>query len=96
MPKLKIFGKNVPIKFKEGVRETMGAYGYFDPSKYVIVVDASLTGDILLETMLHEIFHSVEYRCSINQSVSSEVIEIINDVYAKAIVENFDITFKRP
>lgn len=88
--KVKVYGLEITVVHEE-LEDT---HGHYEKDKLKITLDKSLEGDLFYETLLHEIFHAVEYRISINQAVNSEVMEIINDTFAKAIVENFDIRLK--
>lgn len=88
----KVFGKNVPVKFKPIAQET-GLEGYFSPSEYLIVVDAD--SDNKLQTAMHELFHAVWFRLGLLQiKVSEDTQEIIVENLATAVLENFEQLIK--
>lgn len=89
--KLKVFGDIVPVKKAKDL-DSDGAYLI---KEKIIVINSLLVGQEYHETVLHELFEAVYFRCSFYQSLNPEIKEILFDCLAKAIVENFKITPKK-
>jgi hypothetical protein len=92
--KFKIFGKEIKVMKQKGLTEAMDWCGFYDKSKSLIVVDSDLKGDDLNETIFHEFLESVFCRASFNQSINEDAKEIIIDIIAKALNENFKMVPK--
>ena len=91
---LHVFGEKYALKRKSGL-EKHHVYGECSPENKEIVVSSKISGDLYYVTVLHEMFHGVEHECSIIQAVPAEILEIINDLYAKAVVKNFHLRHRR-
>jgi Zn-dependent peptidase ImmA (M78 family) len=86
------------IRYEEDIKNDNGndCYGLCVPETRLILIDAELKGEKLKKTFLHELFHALVYEYSINQAdLSADVEEIINDVYANFLGDNFYVTPKK-
>lgn len=92
MKSLKVFGTT--YKTKSAPLKEHGVHGLCNVETKQILIDKSLKGDQYTETILHELFHAVFHECSIYQTVSNDVEEILVDVFAKAVVKNFKVVPK--
>ena len=90
---LHVFGTKYRLKRLSRLSKR-GLDGECDKESKTIAVDAALKGEQYWECLLHELFHAVERECSIEQAVPLEVLEIINDIYAKAVVKNCNLSHK--
>lgn len=84
---LKVFGHKIKVKHKK----LKDLNGEFDYKTNEITIDPEVKGDDYKVTLVHELFHAVLYRCSVNHQISDDLEEIIVDLLAKSVVENFDI-----
>lgn len=91
---LNIFGKKIKVKTVKGLRE-QGIAGLFSPSSLEILISEEQTKECAIETLIHEVVHSVINRTGINQSLSHELEEVICENVSKAICENFKLALKR-
>jgi len=85
---INILGKTYKIEYKDLSQQQ--CFGITDNRKGLIVVDKTLTGKELEQTLLHEFFHGVLYRTGSSQALSSEIEEIIVDSIATFLVDYFD------
>lgn len=83
-----VFGKKIKIK-----RGDLGpAYqGMFYPGKDLIIIDKTITSEEMARVVIHEFFHSVISRCSLDQVVSYPSEEVLVDMFTKALLENFKV-----
>ena len=82
---------------EKNLTETQNARGLYFHDKGMIFIDADLTGNDYLQTLLHELIHAVIQRTGIEESGIPEGIEeIICDNVATAIVENFKLEKASP
>lgn len=88
-----IFGKNCPIKV---VSNMDNAYlGLFYYEEFRIEINKNCPKEKYDEILLHELFHAVFNRSSLNQcNITSDAQEIIVDQFAKFITENFKLVKK--
>lgn len=96
MKKVNVFGLSVPIIQKKGLVASTGCMAYFDPVSKTIVMDASLSKEEYLSTLIHEVIHAVFHRAGLSQAkISASVQEIICEQIATTIFENFSLGPKR-
>ena len=99
LPKiLNIFGAEVQIiRVKELHDEKDEKVdGLFLPEHNIIKIESELNNDDTIHTLLHELFHAMIVRNSINQTtLSHDVEEILADTNATMITELFNLKFKR-
>lgn len=86
-----IFGQDIQVRFSEEVPDTDNA-NYVDNE---ILIHPNCPKKELSRVFLHEFFHAVFDRVSVNQGISSDAEEIIVDAISKAITENFYLRFKK-
>jgi len=86
--KFKILGKIFTVKRLKGMLEN-GVMGrcLFDAA--TIYIDESLDGHHLEHTLIHELGHALSYSSSIYQSLPPELEEVLVDVYATFLLDNF-------
>ena len=88
---LNVFGKKIHVVVKDLTDYQLD--GYFDPNDYSIAIDPK--ADDPLQSLCHELFHSVWFRTGIIQTkIPMEVQEIIIENIATALVENIDDILK--
>lgn len=91
LPKsINVFGRKIKIDTKPNPLIPSNIHGYYESETGTIHISSGG-----METLLHEIFHAVIDRVSVNQTLSQEVEEIIVDTFAKQINETFDLKFKK-
>lgn len=90
---LTVFGKKVKVKTQAGLTQK-GVCGLFLAEEGQIVLCSSLKGEERLQTLLHEFFHAVIARVSVNQAINNEIEEVIVDTLATALIENFTVDIK--
>ena len=82
--------------FGEKIKLRSGDLGpQFDGMYYVnekmIIISKSVAPENFNRVLLHEFFHSVIDRCSLNQVISYPSEEVLVDMFTKCLLENFDI-----
>ena len=93
--KFNVFGQKIRLIVKSGLIES-GARALFLPGESKILIDSTLKGEDYMQTILHEIVHSVIHRVGINQSgVTDGIEEILCESISTALVENFSIKHKK-
>ena len=85
-----VLGDKWKIKRIKGMREN-GILGKCIFKEKTIALDASLTGYDLDHTFIHELGHAIIYRSSIYQSLPYEIEEILVDIYATVLLDNFSL-----
>lgn len=89
-----ILGKDITYYF-ENV-EHLGYYGLYDGDNSKIVLDKKLKGDLKKHIQLHEEFHAVFDRLSLNRtSIPHDIQEVIVDGFSLFVVEMYNIREKR-
>ena len=88
--KLNILGSKWTIKRLTGLKDK-GILGKCVFREKVIYLDADLKGYELDHTLIHEIGHSIIFRSSIYQSLNYELEEVLVDIYATALLDNFSL-----
>ena len=84
-----ILGKKIPINYKDLKGENMGLY---HPCKRYIEIEEKLKGNDLKLTLIHEQLHAI---CDIlNIQIPLVLEEILCDIIADQILENFDVRLK--
>lgn len=89
-----VFGEVVPVEYPEGLMIEHEAQGEYCSIRKKINIDPGLEGEDLDMCVVHELFHALADRISLNQAISKELEEILADTVAKVIVENFKLTNK--
>lgn len=98
MPKIP---KSLPVLGKPHeiiqLSEESGESGCMDKGKITININNIDPNDPndLMHTVLHEFHHALTRRSGIYQGISEELDEVIADVFATALLEAFDISFKK-
>ena len=89
MKSVDIFGARFKIVKKRGFSSKTGYAALFCPDSKTITVDASLKGDYLAATLLHEILHAVFFRVGLCQAkISVDAQEIMVENNSTWLVEN--------
>lgn len=91
-PSVNLFGLKIPIKYID-MKETE-ACGLYSHEKKIIVIEKSQIGLVAQHTLLHECVHAIFDRTGINQSLSSDLEEVICENIATFLVENFHLRDK--
>jgi hypothetical protein len=86
-----ILGQKVPVEYSNKVPDTHNAN--YDKEK--ILLHPRCPKKELARVFLHEFFHAVCDRGSISQAISEDAEEMIVDLMAKAISENFHLRWKK-
>ena len=85
---LNVFGLKIPVILKPIENKSLA--GFYDLDKKEIVISAETSEKT--HTLVHEMFHAALFRTSFNQTgIPHEVHEIVVDVLATALLENFDL-----
>lgn len=91
-----ILGKQYPIKVIDDAGKDIS--GWIDEGTIYLNTAAINKNDIdndALYTLFHEIGHSIFRRSGLMQAISSELEEVVVDLFAKCFVENFVIKFRK-
>ena len=92
LPKFfRIFGQKVLVEYAD-LDPTIGGLSY---AKGLIQINSKLPKSQVRQVLLHEFFHSVIGRTSLDQRIGIDLEEILVEMLSKAIVENFDIKIKK-
>ena len=83
-----ILGKRYDIFYKD--LRADHAFGMTDNRKRVILIDQSLTGEELQQTLLHEFFHAVLHRTGASQALHGDLEEVLVDSIATFLVDIYD------
>lgn len=87
--KLNILGQEITVSRKKLENNLAGRY---DPNASTIEICESLSAQDAVHTLLHEIVHAALHRGGISQtSIHHDLHEIICEVVATAIAENFKL-----
>jgi len=85
-----IFGKDISVVLQKGLLIEHSAYGYYDPEKCEIHVDADLPPTVMQEAFLHECGHALFHRAGLSQSkLGRDLEEIIVEQFSIMFSENF-------
>jgi len=88
--KINIFGKVHKVQITELHSNGIPVRGLFNPNNYHIYLAENQDDTEMFHTFLHECFHAVVNRVSINQSgLPPELEEVIVDSFSTFLVENF-------
>ena len=91
--KFLIFGRTVPVKVDPRLVES-DVLGIYDPVRKEILIKPGLTGQLHLETVIHEFFHATWDRMGFNQtSVHSDLQELLSENLTIALIENFKVQY---
>lgn len=91
--KLQIFGKEYRVMKAKRLAES-GTAAYVDFNNKLIVVDSELVGEDYWVAIMHEVYHALVDRISLDQVIKDQLEEIVVDVFAKCLIENFKLTPK--
>lgn len=90
---INIFGQKIRVLKRKNMIRDHGVRGLYEPDLNLISIDAALVGKEFIQTILHELCHSVINRTGITQGMREVgVEEIICENIATALVENFKLT----
>lgn len=92
--KLTVFGRKVPVKHTEKLKENEDIWGKYDTETKIIQIDNSIIGTIYLETLVHELVHALSDRAGLGQALEEGTEEILADQIAIVIMENFNLELK--
>lgn len=85
-----IFGREIAIVMKKGLLIEHSAYGYYDPEKCEIYIDADMPPNVTQEALLHECGHALFHRAGLSQSkLGRDMEEIIVEQFSIMFSENF-------
>lgn len=88
---LKVFGLEIPVFKLPGLGNV---YGFYDDESKYIGVDATLRGDILEHTIIHELNHAVLDRLHIHHQLDEKFVEIIVENLTVALLDNYKVKSK--
>jgi Zn-dependent peptidase ImmA (M78 family) len=89
-----VYGQKIIVKKIKNLRST-GAYGTYNPKTKQIEIDASLKGELLVHTLLHELIHALCDRLGYhNAMLSHDLEELIADNIPSMLLENFTVKRK--
>ena len=88
-----VYGQKYRLKRLKSLNKR-GLDGELDKELRTISIDHSLEGNEYMEAIIHELGHAIFHECSLYQSISPDLEEVIVDLMAKAIVKNFKIEHK--
>ena len=82
---IKIGWRPISISWESNITAEDGSdcYGLYDHENKVIRIDESLTGTLLLATIVHEVAHAIEYEYHL--PIPHYVIHWIDNVMAQAL-----------
>tara|TARA_R100001530_G_C4252059_1_gene138110 strand:- start:278 stop:586 length:309 start_codon:yes stop_codon:yes gene_type:complete len=65
-------------------------YGEFDPNKHLLKIDKRISGMVLFNTLIHELFHIIIYYAGINVNERGEepIAVAVGDGYEKVFKQN--------
>jgi len=86
-----IFGKKIPVKYSDKVPDHDNA----NWANNEILIHPECSKKELARVFMHEFFHAACEIGSISQGIPAETEEIMVDLLAKALTENFHIRFKK-
>lgn len=86
-----VFGEKIKIKLGDLGPQYDGMYY---PNNKLIVINKDVDPENLNRVIIHEFFHSVIDRCSLNQVVQYPSEEVLVDMFTKALLENFEVKIK--
>lgn len=86
-----VFGEAIKYRFKKLDPSLDGEYCCKDK---IIYIDKSLTGESLVQTLIHEECHAIFDRLGLKHVVSPDLEEIIVDSLTKWLIENYKISSK--
>jgi Zn-dependent peptidase ImmA (M78 family) len=90
--KLNVLGEIIKVKSVKMDEQYLGLY-YHDEK--LIEINQESPPDVYATTVIHELFHAAWRRGSLNQTeISSDLEEIIVDLFSKVVTENFKLTKK--
>ena len=95
---LTVFGQKITVSIVDKLGEIRGAHGLFIPKTNQIMIDLDTCEDkeLMMITMIHETFHAHVDRLSLKGTgLTDEMEELMADTFAKTLVENFNIGFKK-
>ena len=85
---INILGRAYKIEYKD--LRLIGAFGQTKNREALIEIDESLEGKELLQTLLHEYFHAVNYRTGAYAAMPGDIEEIVVDSIATFLVDTYD------
>jgi len=92
LPKFfRIFGQKVLVEYAD-LDDRIGGLSH---SKGLIQINNRMPKNLVKQVLLHEFFHSVIGRTSLDQRISIDLEEILVEMLSKAVIENFNITIKK-
>ena len=89
--KLNVFGQVVKVEYAK-LDENIGGLSH---SSGLIQINSKLLKKAVRQVFLHEFFHSVITRLSIDQNMSIDTEEILVEGLSKCLLENFDVKVRK-
>ena len=86
-----VFGQTYKVEYKD-LGDSVGGYCH---SNGLIQINERLDESQVMPVLIHEFFHAVFNRVSLDQTISYAVEQIIVDTFAKALVENFEVKVRK-
>ena len=91
---LDIFGKKTKVEVVKDFAKNEGLLGLFIPDQDKIIIAQDQIKEEAAKTLVHEIWHSIEFRTGLRQVIPKEVSELIAEGISIAICENFNLSLK--
>ena len=89
-----VFGSKITIKF-DSTLDAQGFKGIYFADKKLILLEKTLTPSHKLQTLIHEMIHSIISRIGIDQTkMSHDLEEILCESIAITLVENWKLLKK--
>lgn len=90
---LDIFGMKIKVVYDD--MSAANLCGVFIADQKKIVIDDQQTKEQQMQSLIHEVIHSISYRQGWCQVVSKETEEFICEHISTALCENFKLTKKK-
>ena len=91
-----ILGKQYTIKLVDDAGQDIS--GWIEEAVIYVNIAAINKNDIdndVMYTICHEVGHAIFRRSGLMQAISSELEEVVVDLFAKSMVENFQMKFRK-
>jgi len=77
-------------KIKVKYKTLLNCYGEYDPNKYILYLDQNIKGEVLFNTIVHELFHIIiaEADIDVNQKGEEPIAQEVGDGYTKIFKQN--------
>lgn len=92
---VEIFGQRVSVRVVDLTDITPGAAGFYDPRIESIFIHSDLSDKDAAVTLVHEMVHALASRLNWIGAIDHDVIELLCDHVAVAVVENFKLSARK-